>query len=397
MKKNTILFFLIVIILAGAGIWYLSGQKESSPSAVAPAGETAASSTPPVAQAVYNCAGGKTIAATFYEGEQKTAAPGQPTVPTGSVKIVLSDGRNFDLAQTISADGGRYANRDESFVFWDKGDTALVLESGAEKDFKDCVAAGAAAGQELKVISPNGGESWSQGQKVQITWGKGQGIKTVNIRLSISGKEDGQSFNAAIASGVENTGNYEWTVQEILSEAMGVKGLPVSNYYLLTVEDSEHNNIYDMSDATFSIGKSAGACINGQFTNVAGGYSFACFPEWNFAITKKDAPQTDSLFGPGATETAGNGGVEIRDAKSIADFLSSTGAAITDKRNITINGVGGVRDHYAGFPQKGEQAVFYKDGKIFNIYLGTDSRGSDLSANDIGFFDRIVNSFAFIK
>jgi len=34
------------------------------------------------------------------------------------------------LPQTMSADGGRYANKDESIVFWNKGDTAFVQVNG---------------------------------------------------------------------------------------------------------------------------------------------------------------------------------------------------------------------------------------------------------------------------
>jgi membrane-bound inhibitor of C-type lysozyme len=34
----------------------------------------------------------------------------------GSVEIILSDGRNFNLPQTISASGIRYANDDESLI-----------------------------------------------------------------------------------------------------------------------------------------------------------------------------------------------------------------------------------------------------------------------------------------
>ncbi len=93
---------------------------------------------PPIAQATYICDGGKTIQAAFYKGEGQTVEPGQPPIPSGSVKLILSDGRNLNLAQTISADGGRYANSDESFIFWDKGDKALVLENGTEKDYKEC-------------------------------------------------------------------------------------------------------------------------------------------------------------------------------------------------------------------------------------------------------------------
>jgi membrane-bound inhibitor of C-type lysozyme len=104
-------------------------------------GEKCASANSPIAQATYLCDGGKTIQAAFYKGEEHAVEPGQPPVPSGSVKLVLSDGRSFDLAKTLSADGGRYANADESFVFWDKGDTALVLENGAEKDYKGCLIA----------------------------------------------------------------------------------------------------------------------------------------------------------------------------------------------------------------------------------------------------------------
>lgn len=97
---------------------------------------------PPIAQATYLCNGeGKTVQAAFYKGQEYPVQPGEMPIPSGSVKIVLSNGRNFDLPQTISADGGRYANPDESFIFWDKGNTALVLENGVEKNYKNCLIA----------------------------------------------------------------------------------------------------------------------------------------------------------------------------------------------------------------------------------------------------------------
>ena len=128
MKKNLIFIFLI-IIFAGTGIWYADNKGNKnlflSPS--------------PIAQVAYICNGDKTIDAAFYKGEQKSVEPGEPPIPSGSVKIVLSDGRNFDLPQTISADGARYANSDESFIFWSKGNGALVLENNVEKSYIGCV------------------------------------------------------------------------------------------------------------------------------------------------------------------------------------------------------------------------------------------------------------------
>jgi membrane-bound inhibitor of C-type lysozyme len=81
----------------------------------------------PVATANFKCAKGKSIAATFY---------------ADSVDLKLSDGRSMKLPQVISGSGARYANENESFVFWNKGDTAFVTEGTDEKmTYSDCVAA----------------------------------------------------------------------------------------------------------------------------------------------------------------------------------------------------------------------------------------------------------------
>ena len=66
----------------------------------------------------FACANGKWIRATFVNG-------------AGShVDLVLSDGRKLTLAQAMSGSGARYANADESFVFWNKGNTAFIEERG---------------------------------------------------------------------------------------------------------------------------------------------------------------------------------------------------------------------------------------------------------------------------
>lgn len=148
---NKTIGVLAAIAIGVAIAWYIyNGNKALNDAVVAPetlAPVTITSSAEDleikyrqlIAKATYGCAGEKTVSAEFYKGEELTVEPGQMPVPTGSAKVILSDGRNFDLVQIISADGGRYANSDESFVFWDKGDTALVLENGAEKDYAGCI------------------------------------------------------------------------------------------------------------------------------------------------------------------------------------------------------------------------------------------------------------------
>ena len=117
----------------------------------------------PIASVRYSCDASKTIDASFFSGssaQAPTPKPGQPPTPTGYVQISLSDGRAMTLPQTISADGARYANDDESFVFWSKGNGALVLERSQEKSFIGCVQVAADPGS-LPAVYSSGAEGFS--------------------------------------------------------------------------------------------------------------------------------------------------------------------------------------------------------------------------------------------
>jgi membrane-bound inhibitor of C-type lysozyme len=83
-----------------------------------------ASAADAIASVTYTCAGGKTIAATYYSDR---------------VDLVLGDGRTMTLPQAMAASGIRYANADETFVFWSKGKTAFVTEGkAADTTYADC-------------------------------------------------------------------------------------------------------------------------------------------------------------------------------------------------------------------------------------------------------------------
>ncbi len=128
--NKKILIFLIAVVLIFVGVlmyFNVFNKKQNQPV------------VQPVAQATYICNNDKTIKAIYYKGETKTVKPGEQPIPTGSVNITLSDGRVLILAQTISADGTRYANSDESFVFWSKGNGAIVMENNVEKNYTGCV------------------------------------------------------------------------------------------------------------------------------------------------------------------------------------------------------------------------------------------------------------------
>ena len=79
--------------------------------------------TPIISNVTFTCDAGKTVRAIFRENQ---------------VQLLLSDGRNLIVPQAVSADGGRYANDDESFVFWTKGTGAFITEHAATT-YKNCV------------------------------------------------------------------------------------------------------------------------------------------------------------------------------------------------------------------------------------------------------------------
>ncbi len=124
LKDLVILAVVLAVIVGGL---YLAHPAASAPTQT------------PTASVAYSCDGGKTIHADYYQGTSTPPAnPGEPPVPGGSVALVLSDGRAMTLPQTISASGIRYANADESFIFWSKGSGAFVMENNAQT-FANCV------------------------------------------------------------------------------------------------------------------------------------------------------------------------------------------------------------------------------------------------------------------
>jgi membrane-bound inhibitor of C-type lysozyme len=73
---------------------------------------------------VFVCDGNKSIHAVFYERGVKVGFPKEP--------------QTF-LLQTISASGARFANTDESLVFWNKGNEAFIMRNNeTDPNFNNC-------------------------------------------------------------------------------------------------------------------------------------------------------------------------------------------------------------------------------------------------------------------
>jgi len=74
-------------------------------------------------KAIFTCKDEKSIEAVFAGSK---------------VSLVLSDGRKLELDQTLAASGARYANKDETLVFWNKGNTAFIEEK-EKTTYSDCL------------------------------------------------------------------------------------------------------------------------------------------------------------------------------------------------------------------------------------------------------------------
>jgi len=75
--------------------------------------------------AVYTCPNGEEITATYDNA-------------AGNVTVLMPGGAAETLPHAMSADGARYANADESFVFWNTGNEAMVEQNGVTT-YENCV------------------------------------------------------------------------------------------------------------------------------------------------------------------------------------------------------------------------------------------------------------------
>lgn len=112
----SIVNFVIAIILTGLVIYVFQTLKK----------DIDQKANQIISHVVYTCDGNKNISSLFYDGK---------------AQLTLNDNRNLLLLQTISASGVRYANTDESIVFWTKGNTSFIQE-GQSQTYSNCVEKG---------------------------------------------------------------------------------------------------------------------------------------------------------------------------------------------------------------------------------------------------------------
>jgi len=125
-KKISVLIILLAIVIIG--VWYFNRSEEPEETHLTLVNEVQ-----------YLCKDGKSIEAGYFKGEPVSTELDEMPTPSGEARILLSDKRELKLPQTISASGIRYANEDDSIVFWSKGNGAFLLEDDLET-YSGCIA-----------------------------------------------------------------------------------------------------------------------------------------------------------------------------------------------------------------------------------------------------------------
>jgi hypothetical protein len=92
----------------------------------------------------------------------------------------------------------------------------------------------------LRVISPNGGETFSRGSVLNVRWEPGNATSSM-VLLEL---RKANSPYVMINSGAPNTGSYSWTIPSTFA---------VGNDYKIRITDWNNRNIFDESDGSFSI------------------------------------------------------------------------------------------------------------------------------------------------
>ncbi|MFA5386266.1 MAG: hypothetical protein WC297_01120 [Candidatus Paceibacterota bacterium] len=143
------------------------------------------------------------------------------------------------------------------------------------------------------------------------------------------------------------------------------------------------------------------------YKNTEGGYLFKYPTEWN-AITNKYNSK-NSLFGPGATNESGYGGVEftgvISFGQSLKDFVRTFNLGVeggsASETEATINGqtvIISILPKAATEPTEAKSVSFENNGKVFNMYLmyKTNFIQYPEDGQRLNIFNQMLSTFNFL-
>jgi hypothetical protein len=163
------------------------------------------------------------------------------------------------VADTVFVTGDLCGERDENFTLAlsEPGGATIAADTGSGTIQND----DDATAPTVAVTAPNGGESLLVGAMASIQWTATDevGVTAVDIYLS---RDNGATYAEEIATGIANSGAFDWTVTDpiVVSPAVFVK---------VVAHDGGCNSAEDVSDAAFAIVNDLTAVNEGPVTQFA--------------------------------------------------------------------------------------------------------------------------------
>jgi hypothetical protein len=99
----------------------------------------------------------------------------------------------------------------------------------------------------IRVISPNGGEVWAEGETHEVRW-TAEGVDAVRIAVAVGGKDRGHLGEEAPVDA--RAGSFAWTVPHGFVTGFGVS--EAGNVRIM-IYDARNRDIVDLSDGLFTI------------------------------------------------------------------------------------------------------------------------------------------------
>jgi hypothetical protein len=143
-----------------------------------------------------------------------------------------------------------------------------------EKNHEFSISEESSGTSSITVTSPNGGESWEEGDTKSITWTSSNVSGNVGIYLY----RNGSNANI-ISSSTSNDGNYTWSIPSSLTE---------SSSYKVRIYSTSNSSIQDYSDAYFSISEESSGTSSITVTSPNGGESWEYFTTQNILWSSFD-------------------------------------------------------------------------------------------------------------
>ncbi|MBI5168125.1 MAG: T9SS type A sorting domain-containing protein [Candidatus Eisenbacteria bacterium] len=203
---------------------------------------------------------------------------------------VYGNGRVVYVGDSSPVDDGTATPGNTVYTGWTelagaKADSAIFLNAAQWATRRGVVVPGDVTAPAVTVTSPNGGEAWKAGSTHAITWTATDAVGVVAVDIAYS-SDGGVNFTNTIATGLANTGTYNWAVPNAPGTSLRVR---------VTARDAAFNSGQDASDANFTIDRwsivaSAGAggtiTPSGTILQAEGSSrTFTIAPSTNYAIS----------------------------------------------------------------------------------------------------------------